>query len=310
MPATSIKYVTVSQDGLYNEREFVVACKGRPFIILTSSNLPTPAVSLIDHKLVAELKLRVTDLQCSRFHYGGKKLRILGKVSTSVQCIMNGMVCGNMHLKASVVENLNDIFDAHSIAGNKLSEILTSSPSHIDTTEPTNQPSTPTKPKKRKKKLNSFSNSPSSQISSSPTVTINQLKTQPLSPGMSRGDYAVFRSPAPSSWSTPSPSISPYPGRTRTPPGFSPAGYSPSVNIACLNAMGGSADGSNPGPILYSGHGPGLCLPDCRRCADPPINCGYNPDWTLPANFQLCGHACRGGFCGCLRGYDDNGYYG
>ena len=185
MPATSIKYVTVSQDGLYNEREFVVACKGRPFIILTSSNLPTPAVSLIDHKLVAELKLRVTDLQCSRFHYGGKKLRILGKVSTSVQCIMNGMVCGNMHLKASVVENLNDTFDAHSIAGNKLSEILTSSPSHIDTTEPTNQPSTPTKPKKRKKKLNSFSNSPSSQISSSPTVTINQLRTQPLSPGMS-----------------------------------------------------------------------------------------------------------------------------
>ena len=87
-------------------RRPVVACKGRPFTILTPTSLPTPTVTYIDHKLVAELKIRMTDLQCSRLHYGSKKLRILGKVSTSVQCITEGRMQGNLHLKALVVENL------------------------------------------------------------------------------------------------------------------------------------------------------------------------------------------------------------
>ena len=103
-------YVTTCQAGYGNDREFVVACKNRPFTILTSEDLPTPEVSLIDHKLVSELRLRMSDLQCSKFSFGSKKLRVLGKISTSVQCVVNGMISGNLHLKAKVVENLYDNF--------------------------------------------------------------------------------------------------------------------------------------------------------------------------------------------------------
>ena len=74
-------------------------------------------VSLVDHRIVPELKLWMSDLQCSRFHYVSKKLRNLGKISTSVQCILNGMVQGNLHIKASIVENVCDNFDVPCIAG-------------------------------------------------------------------------------------------------------------------------------------------------------------------------------------------------
>ena len=126
MSPSSRDHVTMCQDGNFSEHEFVVACKGRPFTILSSANLPTPLTSYIDHKLAAELKLRLSDLQCSKLFFGSKKMRVLGKISTTVQCIKNGQVSGNLYIKASVVENLCENFDVHCIAGNKLSQLLTS----------------------------------------------------------------------------------------------------------------------------------------------------------------------------------------
>ena len=126
MSPSSRDHVTMCQDVNFGEREFVVACKGRPFTILSSTNLPTPLASYIDHKLAAELKLRISDLQCSKLCFGSKKMRVLGKISTTVQCIRNGQVSGNLYIKASVVENLCENFDVHCIAGNKLSQLLTS----------------------------------------------------------------------------------------------------------------------------------------------------------------------------------------
>ena len=116
--------VTTCQDSHGGDKEFVVACKNRPFTILVSPNFPTPEVNFIDHKLVSELKLKMTDLQCRKLHFGSQKLRVLGKVSTSVQCITNGLVAGNLHFKASVVENLYEHFDSHGIAGHKLSQVF------------------------------------------------------------------------------------------------------------------------------------------------------------------------------------------
>ena len=154
MAASHQKFLTSSQDGNFGDREFVVACKGRPFTILTPASLPTPTVTYVDHKLVTELKLRISDLQCSRLHYGSKKLRILGKVSTSVQCINDGNVSGNLHMKALVVENLCEHFDVHSIAGIKLNQLLTNNPSlDLDTTDESDEPTrSPPKKKKKKKK--------------------------------------------------------------------------------------------------------------------------------------------------------------
>ena len=52
------------------------------------------------------------------------KLRILGSVSTSVQCVHNGRLIGNHHIRARVVSDLNKTFDTHCIAGDKLRQQL------------------------------------------------------------------------------------------------------------------------------------------------------------------------------------------
>ena len=83
---------------------------------------------MIDHNLVMELGLKITDLQCKKICFAGKKLRLLGKISMTVQCIKDGKMFANMHLRGSVVENLKDVIDSHCIAGQKLTTILNASP--------------------------------------------------------------------------------------------------------------------------------------------------------------------------------------
>ena len=107
-----------------NDEEFVLCYKSRPFSVLSSDGLPTPTGSYIDHLLVRELGMKVTDLQCKKMSYSGVKMRMLGKVSVSVQCIRNGRTFGNFHLKASVIENLYHHFDSHCIAGHNTDSLL------------------------------------------------------------------------------------------------------------------------------------------------------------------------------------------
>ena len=97
---------------------------------------------MVDLNLIRDLNLRMTDMQRSELLYGGQKLRILGKVSTSMQCIVDGMPAGNMHFKAHVIQDLYKLFDTHSIAGFKLSQKLIGPafqlfPDNISETEPT-----------------------------------------------------------------------------------------------------------------------------------------------------------------------------
>ena len=148
---------TMSYDGLHGDREFVVACKSRPFSILTSPSFPTPAFTMVDHSLIRELNLQMTNLQCSKMTYGGQKLRILGKISTSVQCIVDGKPAGNLHFKASVVQDVYKLFDTHSIAGIKLSQKLIGPPYQLSSdttssTEPTKNTNTQARPRKKRKK--------------------------------------------------------------------------------------------------------------------------------------------------------------
>jgi len=316
MAATSPRHVTHCQDGFHGEQEFVVACKGRPFTILTSSNLPNPAITLVDHKLVTELKLRMSDLQCSKLNYGGKKLRILGKISTSVQCIMGGTVSGNMHIKASVVENLNDHFDVHSIAGNKLSKLLVSPPNCVASDMATNspEPTTPTTKKKKRKTLNPTVMSPSSSHSEiSPSQfppglhpwaynppTLHQIRTMspppPLSPGFTLLTPSGGRRSPPLS-SVTSSSASPQP--------ISPASQSPQHRW------------SDHPPTLHSVNAHAMTAPsslrtDSSQLAPPP---GFTFIRTPHGshNISRCGYqrVCR---CQrCLTHHDDYGdysYYG
>ena len=108
------------------EQEFVFCCRGRPFAALVSPHLPTPTSSLLDFDLVKTLGLKVTDLQCKKFYFAGNKMRILGRVSTTVQCIQNGRTGSNFHIKGFVVTDLYKLMDTHCVAGNKMKQQIQS----------------------------------------------------------------------------------------------------------------------------------------------------------------------------------------
>ena len=114
------------------DKEYVLCVKNRPFAVLCLSHLPTPVATLIDHKLVMELGLKMSDLQCKKISFGGRKLQLLGKISTAVQCIKDGKMFANIHLCASVVEDLKEVIDSHCVAGDKMSQLLGASVPYLN----------------------------------------------------------------------------------------------------------------------------------------------------------------------------------
>ena len=100
------------------------ACKGRPFATLVSDNLPIPDTNLIDHHMVRDLGLKISNPQCRKSHFAGHKMRILGRVSTAIQCIKDGKTSGSYHLKGLVVTNLDQLLDTQVVAGVKMRTTL------------------------------------------------------------------------------------------------------------------------------------------------------------------------------------------
>ena len=107
-----------------NEQEYVFCVKGRPFPCLVSPHIPTPTASLLDYQLVRDLGLKMTDLQCQKFSFCGFKLRILGKISLTVQCIHDGVSSGTFHIKGNVVLDLAKHLDTECVAGAKMAAQL------------------------------------------------------------------------------------------------------------------------------------------------------------------------------------------
>ena len=128
---------------LNHEVEYIFACRGRPFGCLLSPHLPTPTSTIIDYNLVKELGLKMFDLQYQKFSYCGNKLRILGRVSFSVQTIHDGLASGSFHIKANVILDLNKTIDCESIAGVKLTSKLQGPPSNCSSSPSSSPPSTP-----------------------------------------------------------------------------------------------------------------------------------------------------------------------
>eukprot|EP00092_Neocalanus_flemingeri_P016297 GFUD01017642.1.p1 GENE.GFUD01017642.1~~GFUD01017642.1.p1 ORF type:complete len:390 (+),score=74.64 GFUD01017642.1:307-1476(+) len=191
---------TLFYDGQHGDREYVVSCKSRTFTILTSPNLPTPAFTMVDWSLVRDLHLRMTDLQCKRLTYGGRKVRILGKISTTVQCIVNGVPMGNIQLKAHVIQDLYQLFDTHSIAGEKLSGKLNGPPLELvkeNPTEPTDKIASTKKKRKRTAKLLKKSESEYSgeSVPTSPSPSLRDPEKSPPSspPTRFKGKWIHYR---------------------------------------------------------------------------------------------------------------------
>ena len=106
------------------DQEFIFCSKGRPFGCLVSPHLPTPTSNLIDYNLVREVGMKMSDLQYTKMSFAGNKLRVLGKVSVTVQTIHNGLASGNFHMKANVVLDLSKCLEIECIAGVKLAKQL------------------------------------------------------------------------------------------------------------------------------------------------------------------------------------------
>ena len=188
MPNVSDKFATMCYDHP-NMREFVFSCKGRPFAMMSSEKIPVPSLTLIDFNLVQDLGIKMTEIQCSKFTFAGIKLRILGKIHQTVQCVKNGKLKGNVHIKANVVENLSATFDSHSIAGTKMVKFLSTA---ALTPDP-------------------------------PTRTPSFSTTTPMSPTKNTRSCCPCSAPVvPSTPPTPSPPSTPtFKGRS-SPPGFPP----------------------------------------------------------------------------------------
>jgi len=116
--------ITTSYKYGNDDIEYVLCSRGRPFVTLVSPNKPTPTSTLIDHNLVKELGLKMSDLQCKKFFFCGEQLRLLGTISTTVQCVSDGFVSGSFQFRANVIEHLHSNFGVHSFAGMKLTKMF------------------------------------------------------------------------------------------------------------------------------------------------------------------------------------------
>ena len=324
------------------EKEHIFACKGRPFGCLTSPHIPTPSSTLMDYSLVKDLGLKMQDLQYQKFSFCGKKLRILGKVSISVQTIHDGFAAGSFHIKANVILGLSEVVDCECVAGNKLSSRLENISSSSDSDDDSS-PST-----LRSSKASSMA-SPSAKTPSkaspsakSPPIAIPSANARPSSTPSTKARPSAISSP---------PGFPPQPRYVRPgifkqrPPEISVSlttipDPNPTILIANVYALsttfndadlrptsnqevralldkdpGGRVEPGvdnvtrfrTSGGLVYEfGHSRGRCIPDkcmLKTQDQMPNNCGFHNQWYRPYNFQICGPSCSGSLCSCLEFY-------
>ena len=315
--------ITQRYDYGNNDQEFVFTFKSRPFAVLVSSILPTPTSSYIDHLLVMELGLKMSEIQCKKVSFAGKKLRLLGKISCTVQCVIDGRIMGNFHLKASVIENLNQHFDTHCIAGVQTAALLRGDQVHSSPTS-----SGPPSPARGTPSRRRTSPAPS-RSTSSPTSATRRPSSPPGFPP--RPLFSTQQQVAPSMpinfAAITAEKMDPFETNIKILSStFNDADLElgPNSEIAALDDIHeeGEVDIEEnrvkvfttiEGWVYRTGHGRDKCTKvDCVdnvRCGTISNNCGFHPQWFLPRGFQYCGQMCRGAFCPCLQ-TSQNGYYG
>ena len=327
------------------ENEYVFVCKGRPFAVLVSPLLPTPTSNLLDYDLVRSLGLKLTDLQCRKFIFAGRKLRILGRVSTAVQCVQNGKVSGTFHIKGLVVSDLYTLLDTHCVASARMKQQIAASetlviPDDDDVVAPSTPPRAAT---------------PSPSTTSTPSVPAWSPRTPPgfpptpqycSSPGISESGSSVAEDvlvPSKCLLSQDGPHLpaDEVAANLHVPPYdaniylmdvvFNKADLQTSVAkekqaiISGSAGPGGKEDTkadtftftTKAGYTYKTGHGRNKCtrarcelqrhVPIDKVDRKLPNNCGLHEQWSLPDDFWYCGLECRGGFCDCLRQWERGG---
>ena len=308
-----------------DEKEFVFVCKGRPFPALVSPYLPTPTASLLDYNLVRDLGLKMTELQCQKFSFAGFKMRILGKVSVTVQCVHDGISSGAFHIKGNVVLDLAKNLDTECVAGMKmvaqLSGDVTPSPSApARAAAPSPAPSVPAAQSPRTPPPRSPRKSPGSSPRSPPGFPPRPQYS--ASPGDSipgpQSSIPVLRV------SSDGRAMSPRTANVRAlSAAFRDADLQTDFNKETYLLEEADSDGDlveeddgnmlcnfTNGLVYQYGHGREKC--SRNKCFDwneydvkkKPNNCGYHEQWRFPDNFAPCGDNCQGAFCRCLPKYN------
>ena len=303
-----------------DEKEFIFCMKGRPFPCLVSPYLPTPTASLIDYNLVRDLGLKMTDLQCQKFSFSGFKMRILGKVSLTAQCIHDGISSGAFHIKANVILDLAKNLDTECVAGTKMAAQLSGNSSPTSPTS-TPAPSVPAAASPRTPPPRSSSGPSPRSPRSPPGSTTPQHAASP-------GDFIPPPPPRPSipvlSVSTDGCELSPMTANCRAlTAAFKDADLKPNIKMETFALKKADPDGDlvdddgkkkckfTNGLVYQFGHGREKCSPmKCYSILQQamnnfPNNCGYHKQWLVPENFSPCGQFCSGGFCPCLSRYNN-----
>ena len=313
-----------------DEKEYIFCVKGRPFPCLVSPHLPTPTSSLLDYNLVRDLGLKMTDLQCHKFSFAGHKMRILGKIAVTVQCIHDGVSSGCFHIKANVVLDLAKNLDTECVAGNKMAAQLRGEkfpPSSAATPRtpstsaaPSPAPSVPAAESPR-------TPPPRERAPQSPWSPPRSPPGFPARPQYAAGQGVSIPQPRPtipvSSVSSDGCELSPRTANVRALTlAFKDADIKPDLDEETFALEDADSDGDladdadgnivcylSNGLLYQYGHGRDKCTR--LKCAnrnqykekEVPSNCGYNQHWRLPPNFSPCGDLCQGGFCRCLHQY-------
>ena len=313
-----------------DEKEYIFCVKGRPFPCLVSPHLPTPTSSLLDYNLVRDLGLKMTDLQCHKFSFAGHKMRILGKIAVTVQCIHDGVSSGCFHIKANVVLDLAKNLDTECVAGNKMAaqlrgEKFPPSPAATPRTPstsaaPSPAPSVPAAESPR-------TPPPRERAPQSPWSPPRSPPGFPARPQYAAGQGVSIPQPRPtipvSSVSSDGCELSPRTANVRALTlAFKDADIKPDLDEETFALEDADSDGDladdadgnivcylSNGLLYQYGHGRDKCTR--LKCAnrnqykekEVPSNCGYNQHWRLPPNFSPCGDLCQGGFCRCLHQY-------
>ena len=209
MMSTTTELTTVYDCGGGN-KEYVFCCKGRPFTSMVSET--KPSMTLIDYDLVRDLKLKISDLQCSKFTFAGRTLRVFGTVCQVVQTIQNGFTSGNFQIKAKVVLDLYKTFDTFSLASPGMIKQLSGSKSP-PSPEPTTSSRAATTPSPSPRH-----SPPSKRSRASPSAPAPETPPRATTPSTSKQSRATPSAQAPSSPSQPSPSA---PTPSSSPPSLS-----------------------------------------------------------------------------------------
>ena len=306
--------ITSYNQGLVGDREYIFALRGRPFAMATSPTLSTLDFNLIDWALVRELNLKMSDLQCTKFYFSGHKMRILGKISTTVQCIQDGRISGNFHIKARVVEDLNNFLDTHAVAGGKLKDQLRE-PQQVHLTQPAQS-----KKKPKKERKHSTSSNKDEELPHTPKIKKERKFSTSTPPSVKSTPSHTSTASLQDVWSP----TSPYTQNIYELQEMFGENTDLEKDCGVQQALltehdpNGQTDYGQEyqedgglmfnftttfGATFIPGHGrEGCSAYACAGALHKPHNCGYHEDWRLPEDFRGCGLWCRGGFCSCLKG--------